>query len=84
MLAGGSGMMSFFEYAAWRQRTGLPDAETMLRRAGIDPHGPHEIEVLRLVKQMKKADAQAPSITSSGIVAPRSKKLPLRSAKTAR
>lgn len=47
-------MMSFSEYAAWRQRTSLPDAHTMLIKAGIDPHGPHQIEVMRLTKVMKK------------------------------
>ncbi len=52
-------MMSFYEYA-WRKKAALPDAETMLAMAGIDPHGPHEIEVMRLTKQMKKAAAQAP------------------------
>lgn len=43
-----------------RKQTTLPDAVTMLTRAGIDPDGPLEVEVMRLTKQMKKAAAQAP------------------------
>ena len=31
----------------------------MLARLGIDPYGPHEIEVMRMVKAMKKADDRA-------------------------
>jgi hypothetical protein len=32
---------------------GLPDATTMLQKAGIDLTGFHEVEVVRLVKAMK-------------------------------
>ena len=39
--------------------------------AGIDPHGPHEIEAERLTKQMKKAAAEGPPASLSG-AAPRS------------
>ena len=28
--------------------------------AGIDPHGPHNVEVMRLTKQMRKAGERAP------------------------
>lgn len=42
-------MRSFYEYIAWRQRTGLPDHVTMLHRAGIVTNGPHEADVMRIV-----------------------------------
>jgi hypothetical protein len=53
-------MMDFMEYSAWQKKTTLPDSRTMLKQAGIDPDGPHEVEVLRFAKAMKKADALAP------------------------
>jgi hypothetical protein len=52
-------MMTFHEYAAWRKKTTLPDALTMLARAGVDPHGPHEVEIMRMTKAMKKSAEQA-------------------------
>ncbi|WP_337173532.1 hypothetical protein [Paludisphaera sp.] len=58
-------MMSFLEYVARRQKAGLPDPTTMLALLGVDPHGPHEIDVLRMVKDEKKRAAQAPAIATS-------------------
>jgi hypothetical protein len=31
----------------------------MLQKAGIDPHGPHEVEVMRMIKREKKAAERA-------------------------
>ena len=39
----------------------LPDARTMLARAGISPDGPHEVEVMRLTKAMQKTAERAKS-----------------------
>ncbi len=47
-------MLSFYEYAAWRRITGLPDSATMLNRMGISATVPHEIEVKRMVKRWNK------------------------------
>lgn len=52
-------MMSFNEYAARRQKMTLPSPATMLTLLGIDPHGPHDVEVMRMTKAMKKAADQA-------------------------
>lgn len=49
-------MMGFLEYAARRQKAALPSPEKMLARLGIDPHGPHEIDVMRMVKAEKAAE----------------------------
>jgi hypothetical protein len=49
-------MLTFSE---WRRRVALPDPRTMLAMLGIDPHGPHDVEVLRLTKELKKADGLA-------------------------
>lgn len=49
-------MMTFSE---WRRRMALPDPRTMLAMLGIDSHGPHDVEVLRLTKELKKADGRA-------------------------
>lgn len=47
-------MQTFYEYLA--QRQALPDPVTMYRRLGIDPSGPNDVEVMRLVKRMKAAE----------------------------
>lgn len=57
-------MIDFHEYVARRQKAALPSPERLLALLGIDPHGPHEIDVLRMVKDGKKRAAQAP-ITST-------------------
>lgn len=44
-------MLTFMEYIEWRRRKGLPDPATMLRMIGIDPEGPHEVEVQKFVKR---------------------------------
>lgn len=51
-------MIDFYEFIARRQRPRLPDPATMLTKLGITPDVPHEIDVMRMVKQMKQADAQ--------------------------
>jgi hypothetical protein len=51
-------MINFYEFLSRRQKPTLPDPVTMLAKLGISPDVPHEIEVMRMVKQMKKADAQ--------------------------
>ena len=59
-------MMTLVEYFARCKKTTLPDAVTMLARAGIHPNRPHDVEVLRLTKAMKKAAEKAPG---KGVVA---------------
>jgi hypothetical protein len=51
-------MIDFYEFIAGRKKPVLPDPATMLAKLGISPDVPHEIEILRMTKQMKKADAQ--------------------------
>jgi hypothetical protein len=51
-------MIDFFEFIAGRKKPVLPDPATMLARLGITPDVLHEIEILRMTKKMKKADAQ--------------------------
>ncbi len=46
--------MTFDEFITGRQKAGLPDAQSMLSRAGIWPSVPHEVELLRLLKSWKK------------------------------
>lgn len=58
-------MMSFMEFLAQSRKMAMPDARTMLAKAGIDLHGPHEIEVMRLVKAMKKCTSSGPNRTSA-------------------
>ena len=58
-------MIDFHEYVARRQKPALPSPERLLARLGIDPHGPHEIDILRMVKDEKKRAAQAPEIFTS-------------------
>ncbi len=56
--------MTFFEYIARQPGISLPDGETLLRMIGVSPTGPHEIDVMRMVKQWKKqapTTAMAPS-----------------------
>lgn len=53
-------MITFYEYAAWRRKTTLPDAATLLALAGISPRAPHDVEVMRLIKTMKKTDERTP------------------------
>ncbi len=60
-------MMTFHEYAAWRKKTTLPDPVTMLMRAGISKDVPHEIDVMRFVKDEKRRTAQAPTKNAPGI-----------------
>lgn len=52
-------MQTFFEYIRARQPA-LPDPVTMMHRAGIDPGGPSEAEVLRMTKRWKKAAERGP------------------------
>lgn len=52
-------MISFYEFIARRQKPRLPDPAMMLTKLGITPDVPHEIDILRMTKQMKQADAQA-------------------------
>ena len=58
-------MMTFYEYAAWRRKTTLPDAATLLTKAGISPDGPHEVEVMRLTKAMKRAERAQPAVAKA-------------------
>jgi hypothetical protein len=59
-------MMGFLEFAAWRQNNGLPDPVAMLLKLGIDPHGPREVDVMRMVKDEKKrSGGSAPAKASS-------------------
>jgi hypothetical protein len=51
-------MIDSYEFIAGRKKPVLPDPATMLARLGITPDVPHEIEILCMAKQMKKADAQ--------------------------
>lgn len=67
-------MISFHEYAAWRQQAGLPSPEGLLALLGISPGGPHEIDVMRLVKDEKRRAAQKPSTTSTGIPSTKGRK----------
>jgi hypothetical protein len=39
----------------------------MLARLGIDSMGPHQIEVMRMVKHQKRADGQARTAITSGL-----------------
>ena len=50
-------MISFYEYLAKQKAVGLPDSATMLAKLGITPDVPHEIDVMRMVKQMKRQPA---------------------------
>lgn len=52
-------MISFYEFLGRQKGVGLPDPATMLAKLGITPDVPHEIDLMRMVKQMKQADAQA-------------------------
>lgn len=54
-------MIDFYEFIARRRKPTLPDPVTMLRMLSIDPEGPHEVEVMRLTKAMKKQAAARPS-----------------------
>ena len=47
-------MITFHEYLKAHGGTGLPDAQTMLLGAGISPAGPHEVELLKIMKRWKK------------------------------
>lgn len=59
-------MISFYEFIARRRKPTLPDPVTMMRMLSIDPEGsPDEIQVMRMVKQMKKQAAARP-IRGSG------------------
>jgi hypothetical protein len=51
-------MMTFYEFIAQRRKPTLPDPVTMLAKLGISPDVPHDIEILRMTKAMKRADAQ--------------------------
>ena len=62
-------MMTFYEYAAWRRKTTLPNAATLLALAGVPPEVPHEVEVMRLVKAMKRAVERTSPRGASGTVA---------------
>jgi hypothetical protein len=64
-------MMTFFEYLSRTQAAWLQPPEKILARLGIDVRGPHPIDVMRLVKQMKQADAQAPARAASGVASAR-------------
>lgn len=52
-------MLTFYEYLA-RVQTVLADPAKMMAKMGISKDVPHPIEIQRLVKAQKKADAQAP------------------------
>jgi hypothetical protein len=54
-------VIDFFEFIAQKQKPRLPDPVTMLRMLSIDPEGPDEIQVMKMVKQMKKQAAAIPS-----------------------
>ena len=58
-------MMTFNEYAAWRRKTMLPDAATLLALAGTSPGAPHEVEVMRLTKAMKRAERAQPAVAKA-------------------
>jgi hypothetical protein len=51
----------------WRKKTGFPVAAKLMAMLGIKPHGPHEVEVMRMVKGMKRAAERAPTKASTGI-----------------
>jgi hypothetical protein len=51
-------MIDFYEFIAGRKKPVLPDPATMLAKLGITPDVPHDIEILRMTKQMTRADAQ--------------------------
>lgn len=59
--------MTFLQYLAEHHGVGLPDSATMLAKLGISPDVPHEIDILRMTKQMKLAAAQAPMKTAVGV-----------------
>ena len=56
-----SNKMTFEGHAACRGWMTPPDADAMLVRAGVDPLGPHEVEVMRLTMAMKRAAGRAPA-----------------------
>jgi hypothetical protein len=58
-------VIDFFEFIALKQKPRLPDSLTMMRKLSIDPEGPDEIQVMKMVKQMKKQAAALP-IRGSG------------------
>jgi hypothetical protein len=53
-------VIDFFEFVARRRKPTLPDPATMLTKLGITPGVPHEIDVMKMVKQMKKAAIATP------------------------
>jgi hypothetical protein len=57
-------MIDFYEFIAGRKKPVLPDPATMLAKLGISPDVPHEVEVMRMVKRMKRADAQGKTKTA--------------------
>ncbi len=54
------------EFLAQSRKMALPDARTMLAKAGISPDGPHEIDVMRMTKAMKKPDGRAKMKAGTG------------------
>lgn len=60
-------MKTFMEFVAWRKKSGLPDSVTLMAKMGIDPHGPHEVDFMRMMKDGKKRAAQAPPTYSRWI-----------------
>jgi len=44
-------VIDFYEFLVGRRKMILPDPVTMLVMLGIDPTGPHEVEVVRLVER---------------------------------
>lgn len=49
-------MIDFYEYLS-RVQAVLADPTKMMAKLGIDPQGPHEIEVQKIVKRWKKRPA---------------------------
>lgn len=63
-------MISFLEYVAWREGVdSLGTAAEMLARLGITTTAPHEIDVKRLVKRLKK-QAVVQQAKNHGVPAP--------------
>jgi hypothetical protein len=58
-------MTDFYEFLSHRKKLSLPDALTLMAMIGIDPLGPHEIDVQRAVKRKKKAAEKAPGNCSA-------------------
>lgn len=58
-------MMTFMEFLSRRTPSPL-DPLTLANRLGIDLFGPHEIEVQRLKKALKKAAERAPKKAAAG------------------